>query len=116
MGADFVFAPGYSLRESFQLLVGATQHRAKLVAEDMNYNAQSRGTKFEVPVFFFQGSDDMAAPVELAAEYMNAISAPHKALVLIPGGGHNAFILHSQRFLDELNARVRPLAAGNPQP
>ena len=116
MGADFLFAPGYSLRESFQLLAGATQHRAKLVAEDMNYNAQSRGTTFEVPVFFFQGSEDIAAPLQLAAEYMNAISAPQKALVVIPGGGHNAFVLHSQRFLDELNARVRPLAVGDAQP
>jgi pimeloyl-ACP methyl ester carboxylesterase len=113
LGADFAYAPGYSLRESFELLVGATQHRAKLVAEDMNYNAQSRGTGFEVPVFFFQGSEDMVAPLQLAAEYMNAISAPRKTLVVIPGGGHNAFILHSQRFLDELNARVRPLAVGS---
>jgi pimeloyl-ACP methyl ester carboxylesterase len=116
LGADFAFAPGYSLRESFQLIAGATRHRAKLVAEDANYNAASRGTRFEVPVFFFQGSEDIAAPLQLATEYMEAISAPRKALVVIPGGGHNAFILHSQRFLEELNARVRPLAAGNPQP
>jgi len=26
MGADFIFAPGYSLRESFQLIAGATRH------------------------------------------------------------------------------------------
>lgn len=110
MGRDFIYAPGYSLRESFELLAGATQHRARLVAEAMHYKAASGGTQFEVPVFFIQGAQDMAAPVQLAAQYMNAISAPRKALVLIPGGGHNAFILHSQRFLDELNARVRPLA------
>jgi pimeloyl-ACP methyl ester carboxylesterase len=110
LGADFAYAPGYSLRESFELLVGATQHRASLVAEDMNYNAASRGTRFAVPVFFFQGSADMAAPLQLAAQYMNAISAPRKALVVIPGGGHNAYILDSGRFLHELNTRVRPLA------
>jgi pimeloyl-ACP methyl ester carboxylesterase len=110
MGADFMFAPGYSLHDSFQLIMGATQHRSKLVAEDANYVAASRGTRFEVPVFFFQGSDDMVAPLQLATEYMNAISAPRKELVVIPGGGHNAFILHSGRFLDELNTRVRPLA------
>ncbi len=113
LGRDFSYAPGYSLRECFELIIGATQHRAELVAEAMNYKAASRGTQFEVPVFFFQGSQDMVAPVQLAAEYMNAISAPRKALVVIPGGGHNAFILHSQRFLEELNARVRPLAIGS---
>ena len=113
LGRDFSYAPGYSLRESFELIVGATQHRAKLVAEAMNYEAANGGTRFDVPVFFIQGSQDRVAPVQLAAEYMNAISAPHKALVVIPGGGHNAYILHSQRFLEELNARVRPLALGS---
>jgi pimeloyl-ACP methyl ester carboxylesterase len=110
LGRDLAYAPGYSLRESFELIVGATQHRAELVAEAMNYKAASRGTRFEVPVFFIQGSQDMVAPVQLASEYMDEISAPRKALVVIPGGGHNAFILHNERFLEELNARVRPLA------
>lgn len=113
MGRDFIYAPGYSLRESFELLVGATQHRTRLMAEAMNYEAASRGTRFGVPVFFIQGAQDAVAPVQLAAEYMMAISAPRKELVLIPGGGHNAFILYSQRFLDELNARVRPLAVSS---
>jgi pimeloyl-ACP methyl ester carboxylesterase len=115
MGADFIFAPGYSLRECFRLIVGATQHRTRMVAEDAHYNAASRGTRFDVPIFFFQGSDDIFAPLQLAAEYMDAISAPQKALVVIPRGGHNAFIMDSQRFLNELNARVRPIAAANHQ-
>ncbi len=109
-GPDFLFAPGYSLPESLQLIAGATQHRSKLVAEDLKYSAASRGARFELPIFFFQGSEDIQAPLQLAAEYMDAISAPRKALVVIPGGGHNAFIFFSERFLTELNARVRPLA------
>jgi pimeloyl-ACP methyl ester carboxylesterase len=114
LAQDFLYAPGYSVRESFELIAGATQHRAKLVAEIMNYKAARRGARFEVPVFFFQGSQDMVAPVKLAAEYMNEISAPRKALAVIPGGGHDAYILLSQRFLEELSARVRPLASATP--
>ena len=109
-GPDFLFAPGYSLRDSLELIGGATRHRSKLVKEDLSYSAESRGTQFEIPIFFFQGSEDIQAPLQLAAEYMDAISAPRKALVVISGGGHNAFIFYSQRFLEELNARVRPLA------
>jgi pimeloyl-ACP methyl ester carboxylesterase len=109
-GPDFLFAPGYSIRDSLQLIGGASRHRSKLVAEDLKYSAESRGAHFEVPIFFFQGSDDIQAPLALASEYMDAISAPRKALVIIPGGGHNAFIFFSARFLAELNARVRPLA------
>jgi len=115
-GPDFLFAPGYSVSESLQIIGGATQHRSKLVAENFKYRAASRGAHFELPVFFFQGAEDIQAPLQLAAEYMNALSAPRKALVVIPGGGHNAFIFYSQRFLAELNARVRPLALpSNPQ-
>lgn len=113
-GPDFLFAPGYSLRDIFQTFIGASRHRSKLVAEDLQYQAVRRGSHFEVPVFFFQGSEDIQAPLELAAEYMAAITAPRKALVVLPGGGHNAFIFYSQRFLEELNSQVRPLATVPP--
>ena len=46
----------------------------------------------------------------LGLHTMKKAHNPRKALVVIPGGGHNAFILHNERFLEELNARVRPLA------
>ena len=62
LGRDFSYAPGYSLRESFELILGATQHRAKIVAEAMNYKAASRGTQFEVPVFFIPGIPGYGRP------------------------------------------------------
>src|SRR5580698_9341562 len=68
-GADLIFAPGYSLRECIRLIVGATRHRTKMVAEDAKYKAASQGTRFDVPIFSFQGSDDVFAPLQLAAEY-----------------------------------------------
>jgi pimeloyl-ACP methyl ester carboxylesterase len=110
MGADLLFAPGYSLRETFGVMAGATQHRAKLVADDEQYDALARGTKFDVPLFFFEGSDDIQAPAQLVEEFLKQIDAPRKDLVMFPGGGHNAFYYFSTRFLQELNTRVRPLA------
>ena len=110
MGVDFLTAPGYTLRESFQLIGGATQHRSGLVRDAENYDAPSRGARFQVPIFFFQGAEDIQAPTQLVADYLQQIEAPSKALVLFPQGGHNSYYFFSGRFLEELNARVRPLA------
>jgi pimeloyl-ACP methyl ester carboxylesterase len=111
MGGDFMSAPGYSLRESYQLIAGATQHRAKLVEENQNYSAAGRGMRFEVPVFFFQGSEDIQAPMQLVEEYLRDVTAPAKDLIEFPDGGHNSYFFYSDRFLSELRARVAPLAA-----
>jgi pimeloyl-ACP methyl ester carboxylesterase len=110
MAVDFMAAPGYTLRESFQLLGGATRHRSELVREAEDYDAAARGARFSLPIFFFEGEQDIQAPTQLAVDYLQAIEAPQKALVLFPGGGHNAYYFLSARFLEELDQRVRPLA------
>jgi pimeloyl-ACP methyl ester carboxylesterase len=112
-GRDLFFAPGYSLRETFLVFAGATQHRSILVKDGENYSALARGTQFSLPLFFFQGTDDPAAPTQLVGEYLTQITAPHKELVLFQGGGHNAFYFFSDRFLRELVTKVRPLAAAS---
>jgi pimeloyl-ACP methyl ester carboxylesterase len=107
---DFLFAPGYSLRDLFEVLAGATSHRAILVKDDDKYSAFSHGTQFIIPVFFFQGTDDIVAPLQLVREYVSQVTAPSKELILFPGGGHNAFYFMSDCFLHELVTRVRPVA------
>lgn len=110
MGRDFLYAPGYSLRDLYASVVGATQHRAELLKDDDAYSVLAHGSQFAVPPFFFQGTEDLIAPASLVSELARQITAPRLELVLIPGAGHNAFYFFSDRFLQELNARVRPLA------
>jgi len=116
MGRDFIFAPEYSLQDLYDLLFGATRHRKDLVNEEMGYDAIAHGTRFDIPMFFLQGSDDLFAPTELVEEYLNKITAPLKELVVIPGGGHNPFYGASDLFLHELVTRVRPLSVESPPP
>jgi pimeloyl-ACP methyl ester carboxylesterase len=111
MGGDYLFAPGYSLRDVYRLIAGPAKHRSEILREDEKYDALSRGTRFEIPMFYFQGSDDLQAPTEMVEDYVKQISAPQKTLVVFPGGGHNTFYFFSDRFLEELDARVRPLAS-----
>jgi pimeloyl-ACP methyl ester carboxylesterase len=66
--------------------------------------------KFEVPVFFFSGVEDQTIPIELTAEYLATISAPHKELVRFDGAGHFFLFNEPEKFFGELVQRVRPWA------
>lgn len=110
MARDFLYAPGYSLRELFESIAGATQHRSVLLRDEESYSVLAKGAQFAVPLFFFQGTDDLITPASLVSELSRQVKAPRSERVLFPGGGHNAFFYFSDRFLEELNARVRPLA------
>jgi pimeloyl-ACP methyl ester carboxylesterase len=70
------------------------------------------GLEFALPIYFFEGAEDFTTPTALAQQYLEAIKAPHKEFVPIPGG-HFAVFMNSDQFLKELVARVRPLASGH---
>ena len=40
---------------------------------------------FAIPIFFFEGTEDFTTPTELARTYLEAINAPQKEFVPIPG-------------------------------
>ncbi len=105
-------APGYSLRDAYDVVAAGmdSNHLDRLYVEFMAYDVASKGTTFDLPMFFLQGQDDIQTPTELVVELFPAIVAPKKELVLIPEGGHMAIGALSATFHQELSTRVRPLA------
>lgn len=77
-------------------------------AETAAFEADTLGSKFEVPIFFFQGADDLNTPTALVQEYFEQIEAPEKELVILPDAGHFTIVYHD-KLLDLLNEHVRPL-------
>jgi pimeloyl-ACP methyl ester carboxylesterase len=69
----------------------------------------SFGVNFAIPFFVFQGTEDNVTPLAPVRDYMSAITAPRKELVLIPDAGHSAMFTHSDQFLKLLLDRVKPL-------
>lgn len=63
-----------------------------------------------MPVFIFHGADDPVTPAVLAEENYQALKAPQKDFVLLPGGDHFAVWSSRDKFLQELTAHIRPLA------
>jgi pimeloyl-ACP methyl ester carboxylesterase len=45
-------------------------------------------TRFALPIYFVQGEEDLVTVPEVTKTYFNKISAPSKALVLVPKTGH----------------------------
>ena len=104
-------SPIYSLRDLSSLFTGFQWSTAQMLQELMAYDAWRLGTRFEVPFFLFQGESDVVTLTTLAEEYFEEVEAPTKELALIKDAGHFAAFTQPERFLTELLAQVRPLAA-----
>jgi pimeloyl-ACP methyl ester carboxylesterase len=104
-------SPLYTLRDLSSLFVGFQWSTAQMFQELLAYDAWRLGPRFEVPFFLFQGESDVVTLTTLAEEYFEEVEAPTKGLALIPDAGHFAAFTQPERFLVELLARVRPLAA-----
>ncbi len=74
-----------------------------------HFDAYKIGRRYRLPMFFFQGADDLIAPAEHVKAFADWIHAPSKTYVAIEGGGHNIAI-RDGRMLALLEQHVRPLA------
>jgi pimeloyl-ACP methyl ester carboxylesterase len=105
-------APRTPLRCVWDTVAGVIFSYAHLFDQLMAFQAAPLGTEFAVPMFFFQGSDDLQTPTPLVADYAARIRAPVKELVRLEGGGHMVIRTMGERFVAELTARLRPVVLG----
>jgi pimeloyl-ACP methyl ester carboxylesterase len=60
-------------------------------------------TELQVPVYFFLGKHDVNAPIPLAEEYFESLSAPCKEIVWFEHSGHSPWINESDKFVSEVS-------------
>jgi pimeloyl-ACP methyl ester carboxylesterase len=104
------FAPGWTLRDIRIFVKGMHLSMEQLLPEIVRYDAWAQGTRFDLPVFFFQGEHDVLTLTAHAQAYFADIDAPVKRMELISGAGHFAMFLRPEMFLEKLLVYVRPLA------
>jgi pimeloyl-ACP methyl ester carboxylesterase len=68
------------------------------------------GTDFAIPIYIFQGQEDLTALPELAKAYFDSIKAPRKQFYLVPGTGHESSATELEMTLKVLNEQIKPLA------
>jgi pimeloyl-ACP methyl ester carboxylesterase len=106
-------APGSSVQDIIDSADGQALSSERLVPQTKSMAPADLGLVFSIPIFIFEGEEDFTTPTSLARQYLESIKAPRKVFVLIKGGGHFAVFMHSSQFLQELTARVRPLAVAH---
>ena len=104
-------APNYSLWDIYNRYRGFIQVPTwRLYHEMLTTDLASLGADFKVPLYFFQRADDELTVTAVTKQYFEKINAPRKEMVLFKDAGHFAVWSMSDKFLQELVARVRPLA------
>ncbi len=103
-------APGNSVQDINDSGDGQLLSGERLWPQVKSIQPADLGLEFSIPFFVFQGEEDFTTSTALARQYLESVKAPRKEFVLIKGGGHFAVFMRSDQFLQELVARVRPLA------
>ena len=104
------YAPGWRLGDIRAFVAGMRFSLEQLLPEITRYDAWAHGTQYEVPIFIFQGSNDVLTTPALAKAYFEEVVAPIKKMELISNSGHFAAFLEPEQFLEKLLVYVRPLA------
>jgi proline iminopeptidase len=107
-----LFAPGYSLRDLYDNGMGGLYSLGPLYHDVSDFDARRLGLSFAVPFVIIQGDLDNVTPAPSVRDYFDAISAPRKDFVVLPGDGHLALLTDPDRVLGVLLTRVRPLVVG----
>lgn len=108
------YAPGWGIHDVRAFVRGMRFSLAQLLPDIARYDAWAQGTRFALPIFIFQGEEDVLTTPLMARELFEDIVAPAKRMELIPGAGHFAAFQEPGKFLEHLLTHVRPLANKRP--
>lgn len=89
--------------------------QAAVFDEARAWEARTYGDDFQVPIFVFQGDQDLNTPFALARDWVARIRAPAKGFARLEGSGHNALVFHDA-ILALLERDVRPLVVETAAP
>ena len=102
------FSPTNTLRDAINVFRGFQYTQKQLLQQILTYDIRQYGTKFEVPIFLFQGEHDILSPAPLAEAYFAEMTAPKKVLAPIKDAGHFAMLTQPGQFLKHLTEYVLP--------
>lgn len=90
---------GYSPEELEGIIEGARFTVSEMAPHTTTFDARQFASRLEVPVYVFQGENDLNTATGLAVEWFHSVDAPKKALRIVQGGSHGAFYANAEEFL-----------------
>ena len=104
------YAPGWTLRDIRAFVVGMRFSLEQLLPEIARYHAWAQGTRFELPIFIFQGENDVLTTPSMARALFDDIVAPIKQMELISRCRSFCCFPATRKVPGKLLRYVRPLA------
>lgn len=98
-----MYSPDYSMRDIRQLSKAMAHALNELQPEYRDYDFDTLGWDYEIPVTIVQGEGDLISPVVSARRHFHRIHAPRARFVTVPGAGHLVEFAARERFLSILN-------------
>lgn len=68
------------------------------------------GMTYRIPVYIFQGKDDLNTPTELVVRWQQEIAAPAKDILIVENASHGAFYTHADQLGAFLREKLKPQA------
>jgi pimeloyl-ACP methyl ester carboxylesterase len=99
-------SPEYGLYDKVNWARGPLDTLGIVFQQLWEVDLRAQAPRLEVPVYFLIGRHDVNAPVFLAEEYFELLSAPHKELVWFERSGHTPWTSEPGKFVDEMVNRV----------
>lgn len=107
---NLVLSSEYTLVDRVNFFRGILRSLALLMPELQRRDFFAEVPELRIPVWFCLGRHDHEVPAEVAARYLEALRAPHKALVWFERSAHLPNAEEPDRFNRLLVEEVRPVA------
>jgi proline iminopeptidase len=107
---DLVSSPDYSLADDAGFIRGQSLSLETMLPQVATVDLTQWKGDFQVPIFFFEGTQDPYCRPLLVQQYSQTMRAPQKELIWFEHSGHFPFFEEKQKFAEELIQRVLPIA------
>lgn len=102
-----LLSPDYSLDVAQTYDGGSRDAVHAVIPELFGFDLRDLGTRFDVPVYLFQGRHDWSNASELVADYYARIEAPDKRLVWFERSAHVPMLEEPDAFAEALREAVK---------
>jgi proline iminopeptidase len=102
-------SPDYSLQDVAAIDKGAELSLPRLLPDLLSFDYTSV-TRFDCPIFMFEGRYDLTTPSQVTADWFKRVHAPKKGFVWFENSAHMIEVEEPGRVLVHLVEDVRPLA------
>ncbi|MEO8246204.1 MAG: alpha/beta fold hydrolase [Chloroflexota bacterium] len=108
IGPFGVLASEYGFVDKANVIRGLVDMFSLMYPQLQEIDFRTDVTQLEVPVYLLDGANELRGRRDLALEWFEQLSAPHKALITYPDAGHSVVFEEADAFVRLMNDQIVP--------